>query len=24
LPLFLVSFVVPSLALKLVPDRWGQ
>jgi hypothetical protein len=24
LPLFLASFVVPSLALKLVPDRWGQ
>jgi hypothetical protein len=24
LPLFLLSFVVPSLALKLVPDRWGQ
>ena len=24
LPLFLLSFVVPSLALKVVPDRWGQ
>ena len=24
LPLFLASFVVPSLALKLVPDRWGR
>jgi hypothetical protein len=24
LPLFLVSFVLPSLALKLVPDRWDQ
>ena len=24
LPIFLISFVVPSLALKLVPERRGQ